>query len=354
MGLSSAAKGLVQMGAGCAILTEVKITTDKYPKYASGYTIISSKATSHSQGGIALLWKEGHNSFKVEAAKVVTPNLLTFQLVSGYERFYVMGIYIPPNDTTGVDALRMAVMGDLNFSFEHPCDAREENIADLIDEINLVDTSQKFALRRCRMQSAKKPWTWWQKRMGRCILAWEGDIRCLRKVAFRTPLVHNSDHHAVVATFRARQNQPLTKYCQHQQRLPLRLPPKPHSNLTRDFEALRSTCTKTDPKDWQGNDWISDETWRMISHRTMLYRTGKVCQTAARTMQRQIWTALHGDRATRISHVGECIEHKLAGGNVQEAFRHLKGWYWAALETTSHPCPQTMERQTAERCCIRL
>jgi hypothetical protein len=38
-------------------------------------------------------------------AKIVTPNLLTFQLVTGYERFYVMGIYTPPNDTTGVDAL---------------------------------------------------------------------------------------------------------------------------------------------------------------------------------------------------------------------------------------------------------
>jgi hypothetical protein len=58
-------------------------------------------------------------------------------------------------------------MGDLNFNFEHPHDAREENIADLIDEINLVDTSRKFALQRCRMQSAKKRWTWRQKRMGR-------------------------------------------------------------------------------------------------------------------------------------------------------------------------------------------
>jgi hypothetical protein len=81
----------------------------------------------------------------------------------------------------------------------------------------------------------------------------------------------------------------------------------------------------------------------------MLRRTGKLCQTAARTMQRQIWTALRGDRATRTSHVGECIEHELAGGNVQEAFRHLKGWYRAASETTSRPCPQTMERQTAKR-----
>jgi hypothetical protein len=158
-----------------------------------------------------------------------------------------------------------------------------------------------------------------------------------------------SDHRAVVAMFRARRNQPLTKYPQRRQRLPLRLPPEPQNKLTRDFEALQSTCRKTEPKDRQGNDWISDKTWRMISHSTMLRRTGKLCQTAARTMQRQIWTALRGDRTTRIAHVGECIEHEFAGGNVQEAFCHLKGWYRAALETTTRPCPQTMEWQTAER-----
>jgi hypothetical protein len=146
------------MGVNCAVLTEVKITNDKYPLCASGFKIILLTATSHSQGGIALLWNEGHASFEVEAAKIVTPNLLTFQLVMGYKGFYMMGTYIPPNDTMGVDALCEAwalcpanciplVQGDLNVNFEHPRDAQEEQIIDLLDEINLVDTSQKFALR---------------------------------------------------------------------------------------------------------------------------------------------------------------------------------------------------------------
>ena len=83
--LTFAAKGLVQMGVNCAVLTKVKITNNKYPRCASGFKIISSKATSHSQGGIALLWNKGHACFEVEAAKIVTPNLLTFQLVMGYK-----------------------------------------------------------------------------------------------------------------------------------------------------------------------------------------------------------------------------------------------------------------------------
>ncbi len=43
------------------------------------------------------------------------------------------------------------------------------------------------------------------------------------------------------------------------------------------------------------------------------------------------------------------IESELTGGNVQEAFCHLKGWYWAASEMQAKPCYQTLERQTSER-----
>ncbi len=199
------------MGVGAAVLMEMKITDNGYSKFSSGYKIIASKATSHSQGGVALVWKKGHDSFEVEAATVVTANHLTFQLITGYERFYVMGMYIPPNDTTGVDALQRAweacpadcvllVMGDLNVNFEHPRDARKEDIADLMDEINLVDSSCKFCLRQCWLESTKRRWTWRHKQTGRWhysqpdyILAREGNIRYFWKVAFRSPLVHDSD-----------------------------------------------------------------------------------------------------------------------------------------------------------------
>jgi hypothetical protein len=80
----------------------------------------------------------------------------------------------------------------------------------------------------------------------------------------------------------------------------------------------------------------------------MLCRTGKLCQTGGRHLRWRIWDALCGDRRAWTAQVGKLIEAKLAGGGVQEAFRHLKGWYRAALETTARPCPQTMAKQTAE------
>ncbi len=54
--------------------------------------------------------------------------------------------------------------------------------------------------------------------------------------------------------------------------------------------------------------------------------------------------------------VGKSIITKLAEGNIHEAFHHLKGWYWSAMEThwsametRARPCSQTMEKHTIER-----
>jgi hypothetical protein len=153
-GLTSAAKGLAQMGAGLAIVTETKISDNRYTRLASGYKILASKAASHNQGGIALLWKENHQGFEVESAKIVTPNLLTFQEVTVNNRFYCMGVYIPPTDMMGVEDLRAAweacpegcmplILGDLNFNFGKPRDERDEVIRDLIDDIDLVNASRR-------------------------------------------------------------------------------------------------------------------------------------------------------------------------------------------------------------------
>ena len=87
------------------------------------------------KGGLPCVWKEDHQGFEVELAKILMPNLLTFQLVTGNEQFYCMGVYLPPTDTMGVEDLRAAweaclegymplVLGDLNNNFSEPRDER--------------------------------------------------------------------------------------------------------------------------------------------------------------------------------------------------------------------------------------
>ncbi len=54
-GFAAVAKGLHQIGIGCMVLTETKLTNDRYPRFVQGYHVIALRATSPQQGGIALL-----------------------------------------------------------------------------------------------------------------------------------------------------------------------------------------------------------------------------------------------------------------------------------------------------------
>jgi hypothetical protein len=94
--LKQAAPGLAQMGIGVAGLTETKFVNDWYPNTAVGYTIMSSKVASCSQGGVALAWRENDLKFKVKLVLFHGPYMLTFQLMTRDEQIYVVGTYIPP------------------------------------------------------------------------------------------------------------------------------------------------------------------------------------------------------------------------------------------------------------------
>jgi hypothetical protein len=66
------------MGIGVAVLTETKFVDDRYPNTAVGYTIMSLKAASCSQRGVALTWRENDLKFEVDLVLFHGPNTLTF------------------------------------------------------------------------------------------------------------------------------------------------------------------------------------------------------------------------------------------------------------------------------------
>ncbi len=149
---------MAQMGIGVTVLTETKFVNDRYPKTAAGYTIMSLKAASCSQGGVALTWREDNLKFEVKLVLFHGPNTLTFQLTTGDKRTYIVGTYIPPNYTRGVEDIRRAaeaclagckllVMGDLNINVGFPCDKQEEVIVNLLDKLGLVALSCGYWLR---------------------------------------------------------------------------------------------------------------------------------------------------------------------------------------------------------------
>jgi hypothetical protein len=181
-------------------------------------------------------------------------------------------------------------------------------------------------------------------------MSWGEDAKLFCNVAFWQPRFHTLDHWAVVASIvRGRQGR-MKLYRRSRQRFPLHLPPvEEQDQLTRLFGELQNTCEENAAQRRMKYDWILEESWRLIAHRAMLRHTGRLCQTGGRRMDRQIGVSLQKDRTNRTAKVGAAVEAELAGGNVQEAFRHLKGWYRAATEMQAKPCYHTMERQTLER-----
>jgi len=316
------------------------------------------------------MWKEDDRKFEVELVLFNNgPNTVTFQVTMGEERFYVIGVYIPPDCNKGVDELRGAweacpqgckpiILGDLNINFGFLRDEREEVIVDLLDEINLIDTSRRFQLRTPQRASTRARWTWSQKCGGRWhytqpdyFMARAGDMANLRGVGFRSLRFLHSDHRAVVANIRVGRAGRLKKYRREFQKFPLSLPPGPQDANTTTFDALAARCV--DPKEKKkrspGKDWISEGMWKLIAKCASLLRSGKIRQAAARRMKREVQAALKADESRSTAEVGENIVSELSSGNVQEVFRHLKGWYRNASETQARPCHQTMECQTDEQ-----
>ncbi len=87
------------------------------------------------------------------------PNVLSFLLMSGATRYYIVGCYIPPNNLTTLTHIKQAwmacskgclpiVLGDLNVNLAALREEHDETIAKPVDTMNLVDMSSRFRQRR--------------------------------------------------------------------------------------------------------------------------------------------------------------------------------------------------------------
>ncbi len=168
-------------------------------------------------------------------------------------------------------------------------------------------------------------------------------------MAFRQPRIHCSDHRAVILSILRGRKDRLRKYQRRRQTFPLTLlPEEEQDELTQAFGELQKTCMEEEWKKRKYGDWVLAATWQLIKHRSMLRCSGHLCQLGGRRLGCRIRASLTQDRVDRTAKVGGIIEAKIAGGNVQEAFRHLKGWYRSATDMQAKPCYQTMARQTSE------
>jgi hypothetical protein len=144
-GFESALQAMEAMGIDIGILLETKVTGGIYTCFSSGYSVVASNAASGHQGGIALFWRP-NKSYVVEDWCVRGPNVLSFVIVTGGQRFYARGYYIPLNDLSTLTTINQAwngcplghtpiLLGNPKVNLHAPWDDRDKQIAKAVEDV---------------------------------------------------------------------------------------------------------------------------------------------------------------------------------------------------------------------------
>ena len=128
-----------------------------------------------------------------------------------------------------------------------------------------------------------------------------------------------------------------TRYIAARRKLPLRQSSKP----TREdgiFAALWRAVPKPHARNWHKNEWISEETWRLVDERVSA-RRGTEVHARIWSLGRAIRVSLQRDKKQRVEIAGEEVETLLWEDppKKKETRRRLKGWYKAAVNRAPPP-----------------
>ena len=82
---------------GVGVLQEMNQTRGIHMRYISVYRVCSMEAESHHRGGIAIVWWE-QAVCQVEGTTNYGPNMVSFIIMEGCKRWFVVGSYITINN----------------------------------------------------------------------------------------------------------------------------------------------------------------------------------------------------------------------------------------------------------------
>ena len=150
------------------------------------------------------------------------------------------------------------------------------------------------------------------------------DRSLIWNVSVRDPR-HNTNHYMVLGCLCSSNKREHAKYLTGCKKLPLR----PRANPMREggiFTDLRRSIPKLHARERRMNEWISEDTWRLVDERVSARRGTRV-QERIRRLSRAITTSLKGDRKRRVETAGEEVETLIGADppNPREVGRQLKG-----------------------------
>ena len=89
-------------------LQEMKLAQGIHTPHGAGYDIREMERESRYWGGVAVVCRAA-NWWQVEGTASFGPNMVSFLLMFGARRWYVVGEYMPPNDVPSVHCVKQAL-----------------------------------------------------------------------------------------------------------------------------------------------------------------------------------------------------------------------------------------------------
>jgi len=95
--LLMALRAMADINTDITLLTETKLCGDRHTRQGHGYSVFASDAASCAQGGVALVWKMMGQHWMLEGMRAVSANVISATLVSGTQRWLIIGAYLSPS-----------------------------------------------------------------------------------------------------------------------------------------------------------------------------------------------------------------------------------------------------------------
>ena len=97
-GLESALRGVSHANMDLGIFQETKFTDVIYTRGSAGYSIVATDALIQHRSGVVVFHLPAPH-FTLKAVQKFGPTVVGFQLVTGSQRWYIIGSYLSPDDT---------------------------------------------------------------------------------------------------------------------------------------------------------------------------------------------------------------------------------------------------------------
>jgi hypothetical protein len=270
--------------ASAATSTRIRrcLSIDRYTRSAYGYTVYATQTIHVNQGGIALIFTSNSLYFQVESQRRHGPNVISFLITTGNRQYPVIGMYIPPKDTTTLAFISEAsnrfagqpsiLMGDINVDFRtNMPSSRDAEIMALLTTLGLLEDMSKHFIQRRRFRHGN---TWSMERDGtilqsRCDYIMGIDRQIFQFIQTKDPN-YNSDHLMVTGGQQSASKHENTAYLRSRRKFPLRIQ---HTTTTHPTENeysklkqyIESHTSEVEQK--TRAPWISSDTWRLIDSR---------------------------------------------------------------------------------------